>query len=480
MLLRVLSVWMFLSAVVTPVQATTNTALDAALTQAPRGAQVALLVRPLDGGPLQADYNTDLLLPPASTQKLLTALASELQLGADYRFKTTLLGQGKVQSGSWRGDLKLRLSGAPDLSRKQLGDLLDQLKARGIARIDGDLLLDGSVFSGYERARGWPWDNLGVCYSAPASAFTIEHNCVAASLDTKVNGNKARLFVPEHQPVSAAADVEMVSASEKQESLCDLRMDRGPGNRYQLSGCITKDQRRWPLNFAVNDTAAYLGDLLQQELHQRGIVLTGKTRRLEPASDDGRAWQTLAQVSSAPLASLLAEVLQHSDNLYADNLLKTLGAQRSGIGSFEVGAREVKQILREQAGLELGRTTLKDGSGLSRDNQLSARQLAAVLSFLNSNPQMVAYQALPVAGQNGTLKYRRSLREAPLSGNIRAKSGSVNGSSNLAGFIQAASGKRYIFVLMVAGIARGDEPMESRREFAEFERNLLETVYNRG
>lgn len=479
MLLRVLCFSLLFFSAVAPLRAATNPELDAALAQSPKGTQVALLVQPLDGGVLQAEYNTNLLLPPASTQKLLTALASELQLGADYRFKTTLLGQGRAQNGNWRGDLKLQLSGAPDLSRAQLGELLDQLKARGIARIDGDLLLDGRVFSGYERARGWPWDNLGVCYSAPASAFTIEHNCVAASLDTKVNGNKARLFVPAHQPVAAAADVDMVSASEKKESLCDLRMERGPGNRYQLSGCVTKAQRRWPLNFAVNDTAAYLGDILQQELHQRGIVLTGKTRRLEQ-STSGEQWQTLAQVSSAPLASLLEEVLQHSDNLYADNLLKTLGAQRSGIGSFEVGAREVIQVLREQAGLDLGVTTLKDGSGLSRDNQLSAQQLAAVLSFLNRNPQMAAYQALPVAGQSGTLKYRRSLREAPLSGTIRAKSGTVNGSSNLAGFLQAASGKRYLFVLMVSGIARGDDPAEMRRARAEFERNLLLTIHNRG
>lgn len=452
--------------------------LDAVLSQLPPGAQLALLVQPLDGGALQVDHNSELLLPPASTQKLLTALAAELQLSDAFRFVTRLEGQGKTTGGTWQGDLKLRLSGAPDLSRAQVGELLDQLQAQGVSRINGDLLLDGRVFSGYERAPGWPWDNLGVCYSAPASAFTIEHNCVAASLDTRNQQHQARLYVPPHQPVSIAADVALVSAELKQASLCDLLLDRGPGNVYQLHGCVTRERQRWPLNFAVNDTAAYLGDILVQELDQKGIGLSGRIRTLDQI--DGGQWQTLARVESAPLAELLQEMLQDSDNLYADNLLKTLGAQRSGIGSFAVGVRELKQILREQAGIELGLSTLKDGSGLSRDNLLTARQLASVLGYLDRHPQLSTNQALPVAGESGTLKYRRSLRQAPLSGNIRAKSGTVNGASNLAGFIQAASGKRYLFVLMLSGIARGDEPAEARRNLTDFERTLLETIHNRG
>lgn len=455
-----------------------DTQIDAALAQAPAGAQVALLVQPLDGGTMTVAHNADLLLPPASTQKLLTALSAELLLGREFRFVTTLEGRGQALNGRWQGDLKLRLSGAPDFSRAQLGALFDQLQARGISRIDGNLLLDGSVFSGYERGRGWPWDNLGVCYSAPASAYTIEHNCVAASLDTKVEGRQARFFVPAHQPVSVSSAVEMVTPDQKQGRLCDLLMERGPGNGYRLHGCITKERRRWPLNFAVNDTAAYLGDLVLQALDKRGMVLSGQLQRLD--QHDGQHWTELARVSSAPLSELLQRTLQHSDNLYADNLLKTIGARAAGTGSFAVGVRELKRILREQVGVELGLTTLRDGSGLSRDNLLSARQLAAVLAYLAAHPQLASYQVLPVSGESGTLKYRRSLREAPLKGSIRAKSGTVNGSSNLAGFIQAASGKRYLFVLLVSSLAYGDDPDQARKARTDFERNLLETLHNRG
>ncbi|MBS98340.1 MAG: D-alanyl-D-alanine carboxypeptidase/D-alanyl-D-alanine-endopeptidase [Oceanospirillaceae bacterium] len=454
------------------------TALDPVLAGKPSGAQVALLVQPLDGGALQVSHNTDLLLPPASTQKLLTALAAELALGKGYRFMTGLEGRGSASGAVWQGDLKLSLSGAPDFSRTQLGELLDQLKAQGIQRIDGDILLDGSRFSGYERAPGWPWDNLGVCYSAPASAFTIEHNCVAASLDTKGQSQTARLFVPGHQPVSVESDVALVSREVKDDTLCELLLDRGAANQYWLHGCVTDEREVWPLNFAVNDTAAYLGDVLKQELDSRGIALSGQIRPLYEGGEG--SWRLLAQVASAPLSELLEEMLQDSDNLYADNLLKTLGAQQGGIGSFAIGVRSLKQILREQAGVDLGLSALKDGSGLSRDNLLTAHQLAAVLGYLNAHPDLVAHRVLPVAGESGTLRYRRSLRYAPLAGKIRAKSGTVNGSSNLAGFIEAASGKRYLFVLLVSGIARGDEPAEAREALTEFERSLLEAVYNRG
>lgn len=73
--------------------------------------------------------------------------------------------------------------------------------------------------------------------------------------------------------MTVASAVELVSPEQKQSSLCDLLMERGPGNDYSLHGCVTRERRRWPLNFAVNDTAAWLGDLLRQALDQRGMAL---------------------------------------------------------------------------------------------------------------------------------------------------------------------------------------------------------------
>lgn len=461
---------------VQPVWASWQPVLD----QQPPGSQVALVVSPLDGGKLHIRHNSDLLLPPASTQKLLTALAAELRLGDAFRFTTVLAGAGEQRGSHWKGDLKLTFSGAPDLTREQLGTLLDGLKRRGIRRINGNLLLDGSAFSGYERAPGWPWDNLGVCYSAPASAMTIEHNCVAASLSLKTGRSlpyAAHLFVPAFQPVSVSSDVQVVSTETQDNELCGLLLERGPGNAYRLHGCVTPQRKIWPLNFAVNDPRAYMAALLKQELSARKLVLRGK---IIVSTGAGKNWREMAQVASAPLPELLQTMLQHSDNLYADNLAKTLGQVDSGRGSFALGVREIRRVLDQQAGIRLQPATLKDGSGLSRDNLLSADQLAAVLKYLSVHPQLATYRELPVAGESGTLKYRHSLLQPPLRDNIKAKSGTLNGSSNLAGFLTTASGKRYLFVLMVSGLAMGDDPEAARDRLTEFERNLLQAIYRNG
>ncbi|WKE64061.1 D-alanyl-D-alanine carboxypeptidase/D-alanyl-D-alanine-endopeptidase [Gallaecimonas kandeliae] len=443
----------------------------------PAGSQVALLVAPLGKGKLKVEYNASLLLPPASTQKLFTATAAELVLGDDFRFETRLEGRGHPQGGQWQGDLRLVFSGAPDLKRDDLADLLASLKAKGIRSISGDLFLDGSAFDGYERGPGWPWDNLGVCYSAPSSSLTLEHNCVAASLDAGKPGSQARFYVPPHQPVEVKSVVQVVSPEQQQQSLCELMLDRGPGNHYQLHGCVTDERSVWPLNFAVNDTAAYVQSVLSAELSRAGIHLDGRVRRQR---QPGKPWPQLAVLRSAPLADLLKEMLEESDNLFADNIAKTLGRQGGEPGDFARGVRAVKAALKDKLGLTLNPATIKDGSGLSRDNLVSPRQLATVLDYLAQHQEMAVYQGLPVAGLSGTLKFRHSVTRPPLKGNIKAKTGTLNGSTNLAGYFTGASGQRYLFVLMTSSLSLGDDSDAAKDRLTAFERQLLLSLYHQG
>lgn len=444
--------------------------------QAPEGSQVALVVEPLSASaPLQIHYRDDRFLPPASTLKLFTASAAELSLGPDYRFTTGLWSRGQQKGGQWHGDWLLEFTGAPDLTRRQLADLLDNLRQRKIREIKGDLLLDTSHFSGYDRAIGWPWNNLGVCYSAPAAALTLEGNCVAASLTSRGDNRPARFFVPAHQPVEVTSDVEAMPPEQMRESLCSLEARLGPGNRYHLSGCINSKREVLPLNFAVNDPFAYGRAVVQQELTRLGIVLRGDIK----FGQRDQQWQPVAEVRSAPLGELLATMLQDSDNLIADLTFKNLGALDSQAGSFALGERKLKQILTEQTGIDLTLARMEDGSGLSRDNLVQARQLAQLLRWLAEHPQMVSHSALPVSGQNGTLKYRRSTRKPPLAGAIQAKSGTVNGSRNLAGYMDTASGERYVFVLMISGLSL-PERMPRPTPLTVFERSLLEWIHANG
>ncbi len=454
------------------------------LALAPAGSQISVLVEPLEpGGSLRIDHQSRLLLPPASTLKLLTAYAAERQLGPDFRYQTRLWRRGKRLDNQWQGDWRLEFSGAPDFTRAQLTQMLEQIRQNGVSVIRGDLLLDTGAFNGYDRGNGWPWNNLGVCYSAPVSALILDQNCVAASLTPNAPGTAARFFIPAHQPLDVRNEIMTVTAAQQQDQLCEVEVDTGPGNQYRLHGCVVNNQKTVPLNFAVNDPQAFASAIIRQQLEDLGIVLQGRIRSVAHAGGD---WQAVLQLESAPLSDLLTEMLQDSDNLIADSLLKTLGRQSGLPGNFRGGIRAMKAQLEPVLGQALEPMTLADGSGLSRDNLLQASQLAAVLRQLARHPNSVSYRALAVAGESGTLRYRRTLRTPPLNGNVRAKSGTINGTSNLAGYMTSTSGQRYLFVLLVSGISLTDADRRAswrdplQHPVRACEKAMLEWIYEHG
>ncbi len=404
----------------------------------PAGSDFALLIASPDLKTTYLSHDATQLKAPASTQKLVTALATRLYLPADFRFDTRLERAGE--------DLILRFSGDPTLTRADLRALVQQL-GREQRTISGDILLDSSVFSGYERAVGWPWDILGVCYSAPASALTLERNCVQGALyRNQMPGQIARASVPEHQPVLVASSAEIVSAKEQKQRFCALELSTSDNNHYQLSGCVAAGPDVMPLRFAVQNTELYISEVLRAELKRARIDFNGRIRsgRFEPG-------RLIAEHHSEALTALIDTMLKDSDNLIADNLTKTLGAHYfKQPGSFDGGLAAIRAILRDQAGIDLEAAVLADGSGLSRNNRMTAQQLAEVLSYIYRNDASLdLLQHLPVAGQSGTLRFRPSLRQKPMLGALQAKSGTLFGAYNLAGIAHPPGGDPLLVIQLV-------------------------------
>lgn len=439
-----------------------------ALSQLPPGHDAALLIAdPATGEILYAQRDSQ-LQAPASTQKLLTALAAKLYLKNDFRFTTDLERRGD--------DIILRFSGDPVFSRTQLAALLRQLKKHRITTIDGNILLNGAVFSGYEQAPGWPWDILGVCYSAPSSSISLEHNCVQGALySNRTPGELTRVHVPRHQPITVSSDARVVTQDEQQASFCELNLMTAPGNRYQLSGCLPERKKPLPLNFAVQDTLDYSAAVIRGELKRAGISFHGQIRR-----DDQAKGERLARHQSAPLTALIDTMVKDSDNLIADNLLKTLGRMYfDQPGTFANGVAAMKTILAEQANIDLSPAVLVDGSGLSRNNRLSANLMMDVLTYIyRHDKQLQLLQTLPVSGRSGTLKYRQSLRQKPLAGQIAAKSGSLFGTHNLAGVFTTRSGKQLLFVQLITNYHPPEKaPSGIAPPIEQFERQLYRSLY---
>ncbi|ARE50486.1 Hypothetical protein FORC30_0550 [Salmonella enterica] len=156
--------------------------IDEYIKQLPAGANLALMVQKI-GAPAPAiDYHSQQMALPASTQKVITALAALIQLGPDFRFTTTLETKGNVDNGILKGDVIARFGGDPTLKRQDIRNMVATLKKSGVTQIDGNVLIDTSIFASHDKAPGWPWNDLTQCFSAPPAAAIVDRNCFSVSL----------------------------------------------------------------------------------------------------------------------------------------------------------------------------------------------------------------------------------------------------------------------------------------------------------
>ncbi|MDP5254040.1 MULTISPECIES: D-alanyl-D-alanine carboxypeptidase/D-alanyl-D-alanine-endopeptidase [unclassified Vibrio] len=384
--------------------------------------------------------NQDGFFPPASTQKLLTALAAKLELEPDFHYRTEL----SKKADHWY----LHFSGDPTLSRQDLLTLLTQAKEQGLTHIKGNLYIDDTHFSGLGNAVGSPWDALGVCYSAPSQATNLDHNCIPGALYTSASG-KTRVNVPKQYPIYVDNQAVTVTSSVKKQQHCELHLQATNDNHYVLSGCIVEREKPLPLNFAVRNTSLYTTQVIYQQLNQLGITLDGQVLTAPRPKDS----ELIAQHQSQPLDDLLKVMLRKSDNLIADSMTKTLGQKFFfQPGNFDNGTEAIKQILLSKAGIDLTHAQIVDGSGLSRSNRLTAGMLLDVLRYIGQHDKTLNFVTLlPRSGQSGTLKYRRSMLASPVKGNIAAKSGTLYGTKNMAGFALNEQGEpTRIFLQLVS------------------------------
>lgn len=408
----------------------------------PKGAQVSYIL----ASPNQ-QQNIHRLMLPASTQKLLTALTAKLYLPNSYTFKTHING---VIKNTELSNTEFIFNADPNFNRRDLRNMLQQLKQQGLTAINGDILLNTSRFNGYPISNGQVWNDLGVCYAAQTSAIVINGNCVLGNLkrSIKASNNIARVYIPEYQPISLTSNVQIVSKDQQKAQFCDLEVNRNRQNSYQLFGCITAAKKPLPLSFAVSEPSLYFSDILRAELKQLQIHFTGQIRTTQQAATQ----TTLVSHQSPSLDTLLRIMLKESDNLIADVLFKTIGAEfYQQAGNYRNGASAMQAILSEH-GIDISQAHIADGSGLSRHNLLSAQILYDVLDYIikdDENLQII--DMLPISGKDGTLQYRRGLLTKNLKGKIQAKTGSLKGAANMVGIVATKDNQKVPFVLMING-----------------------------
>ena len=440
----------------------------------PEGASTAVIAKNIDQNKIVTDYNGSTFMLPASTQKVFTAVAAKLVLGDEFKFDTALLTNGKIQNGDLDGNLIVRFTGDPDLTSGQLYDLLAELKKQGVNRINGDLVLDTSVFSSHDRGLGWIWNDLTMCFNSPPSAANIDNNCFYAELDAnQAPGETVKINVPAQFPIQVFGQVYIADSNEA--PYCQLDVVVHDNNRYQVKGCLARQTKPFGLSFAVQDPDAYAAAIIQRQLKRLDIEFNGKV--LQPQKM--QQGQLLVQHFSKPLPDLLKKMMKKSDNQIADSLFRAVAYHYyKRPASFQLGTLAVKSILQKQ-GIKFGNSILADGSGLSRHNLVAPKTMLSVLEYIARNEDKLhLMETFPIAGVDGTISGRGGLINPPLVKNVIAKTGSLKGVYNLAGFMNNARGEKVAFVQFINGYSTGElESKTKRGPLVQFESALYNALY---
>ena len=440
----------------------------------PEGASTAVIAKNIDQNKIVADYNGSTFMLPASTQKIFTAVAAKLVLGDEFKFDTALLTNGKIQNGDLDGNLIVRFTGDPDLTSGQLYDLLAELKKQGVNKINGDLVLDTSVFSSHDRGLGWIWNDLTMCFNSPPSAANIDNNCFYAELDAnQAPGETVKINVPAQFPIQVFGQVYIADSNEA--PYCQLDVVVHDNNRYQVKGCLARQTKPFGLSFAVQDPDAYAAAIIQRQLKRLDIEFNGKV--LQPQKM--QQGQLLVQHFSKPLPDLLKKMMKKSDNQIADSLFRAVAYHYyKRPASFQLGTLAVKSILQKQ-GIKFGNSILADGSGLSRHNLVAPKTMLSVLEYIARNEDKLhLMETFPIAGVDGTISGRGGLINPPLVKNVIAKTGSLKGVYNLAGFMNNARGEKVAFVQFINGYSTGElESKTKRGPLVQFESALYNALY---
>tara|TARA_B100001287_G_scaffold146294_1_gene123147 strand:+ start:4805 stop:6304 length:1500 start_codon:yes stop_codon:yes gene_type:complete len=419
---------------------------------------VSIVITDLDKDSVLADINGEKTLMCASTAKLFSTFSALEILGKDYKPKTTLYTNGKIDSnGILHGDLIIRGGGDVTLGSKYFNEenvqygfmsiWMDTIKALGIRSIEGDIISDGSDFGYSGVPDGWDWSDMGNYYGAGASGINFYDNTVKYYFDSPSTGKKVifkRTF-PMDSMLKFSHSIKSANIRNDQSYLygAPYSQDRFgigslPANRTDF---VVKGSMHDPEYMLAKEFFYFLKD---SNFNVSGTALGNRLLNRKKIFYDSLT--LLYQHNGQSIEDIIRLTNVKSINLFAEGLLNLVGFKQNSFGSTISGIRAVYDNFEGK--INLHGMKLKDGSGLSRKNAVSARNFCDLLSYIHKSPLNHTFlNTLAVAGQTGTLK--NICRSQVASGRMFAKSGTLSNVKAYAGFVKTISGKNLAFAIIV-------------------------------
>lgn len=429
--------------------------VEAKLGETGPGTRFGLVVATEDGRELIAIAPDQRFIPASNTKMFTTAVgfatlpaleAPDASGGAAVRLEAQ---HGSAADVIVQGHGDARLSSAADCATNCLSALADAVAAK--TRVVKNVIGDDSLFPDERWSPGMSWNNIQSRYGTATSALTLDDNELPLRVIATTPGQPPRLEVMPYYQIDNQAQT--VAEGET-----DLEFHRMPNSiSVRLTGTIAVGAEPELLRLGIDDPAHYAAWRFKSLLEARGVRVTGtlgvrhrpltkmddpEERKGAPPSPRPLQSAPLARLTPPPLIEDMRVINKDSQNLHAELMLRRVGLQ-AGSGSIADGVAAVRAML-DRAGVPRLAYGFSDGSGMSTYNRVAPRGMVVLLRWIAAQPWGQAWRTtLPIGGVDGTLSKR--FRGTPLQGRIFAKTGTINATNALSGYMIAASGRTLVF-----------------------------------
>ena len=402
---------------------------------------IGVTITSLDDSMILYEKNSDIPFHPASNMKLLTTATGLNVLSPEFEFTNQVFTDGEIKDSVLHGNLAIKGSGDPLLKANDIDSLASLIRGLGIQAITGDIVGDVTYFDVIAWGSGWMWDDEPEAYQPFISPLSLNSNAIEVSVNPGVAEGES-LAVALNPPTSYFEIINTaVASSDTLIPWLTVTRQRGT-NRIVVQGRIPPKAGPQKFNLSVLKPEMFLLTILKEALTRHGVAIGGSVH----VDTIARSFK-LASLSH-PLDSVLHEIDKVSDNLGAENLLKTIAAEKfRKSGTSANGLRIVKEFLIS-ARIDTTNINLADGSGLSSYNLITPNSIVKLLQYEYANKGTFHrfIECLPIAGVDGTLKNRMKGTRAAM--NVRAKTGTLFGASSLSGYVTTADWKLLAFSMM--------------------------------
>jgi D-alanyl-D-alanine carboxypeptidase/D-alanyl-D-alanine-endopeptidase (penicillin-binding protein 4) len=409
-----------------------------------------------DSGQPVCAVDVDRGLVPASVIKIVTTGTALAILGPGYRFSTTLQYDGTIDPATrtLNGNIYIHGAGDPSLGSQTFGSSVSSvvekwaaaIRALGIDSIAGCVIGDAEAFERDPVPGGWAWEDIQSGYGAAPCGLNIRENMYDLDLTPSGGGVIMRTspVIPGLKLYNQVTHNPAIAKSYAYVAGAPFQFERTVLG--EISAQITEHS-------SIPDPALFCAQKLKESLSESGVAIRDsattlrlvRLNRLKPGAKEGRT--AITTISSPPLADLVYHTNQVSQNFYAETFLKALGMRQNGYGSTSGGVSVIYNYWKSK-GLDLRGLCMVDGSGVSRFNTVTTRQLTEMLRVYARDSVLfpVFYRSLPTAGESGTI--RKLAGGTAAAGNVHAKSGTMSRVRAYAGYVYSKSHKVYCFAVI--------------------------------